>query len=328
MELSIGSTYPIRHKIYWRGEPTDAVALPIVNVYDITEDPTAVPPINPNVAIYTNLTAEKLETEVGVYQINLPPQVTYKSRDLKLEWSYNVGGSNQVRTHKVFVIQPYVDIEQSVGALSIGEDPSDPNYKTYEELRAAERYARKQIEAYTGQKFYLYDDSFSVYGSDSDTLVLPEKIYELHKLYINDILLIDTLADPDINNWNYDIGIAESGFSLRLNRATMLDNTVYTANGMVPPTIHDGDGIFKLGYRYTVQGRFGYAEVPNEVELAAIELMRDYFSNDNAWRNKYIGELSTFDWNFKYTGGAHSGTGNLYVDTLLDDYVVSKIVII
>ncbi len=47
MELSIGSTFPIKHKVYWRGEPTDTDALPVVTVYDVTEDPTANPPINP-----------------------------------------------------------------------------------------------------------------------------------------------------------------------------------------------------------------------------------------------------------------------------------------
>jgi hypothetical protein len=327
MELSIGSTFPIKHKVYWRGEPTDADALPVVTVYDVTEDPTANPPINPNSILYT-LTAEKSEVDIGVYQVSLPVNGTYKSRDLKLRWSYQINANAQVREHKVFVIQPYVDIEQSIDSLGLGEDPSDPEYKTYSQLRSAERYARKNIENYTGQKFYLYNETFSIYGSDSDTLLLPEKLYDLHKLYVNDILLIDKLTDPDTDNWNYDIDIVESGFGIRINRANLLDNTVYTANGMVPPTIHDGDGIFKSGNRYTVVGSFGYPNVPDNVELAAIELMKDFFAKDNTWRNKYIGELSTFDWDFKYTSGAHSGTGNLYADKLLEDFVLSKIVII
>jgi hypothetical protein len=29
--------------------------------------------------------------------------------------------------------------------------------------------------------------------------------------------------------------ISESGYGIRINRAGMLDNTVYVANGMVPP---------------------------------------------------------------------------------------------
>lgn len=327
MELSLGSTNPIKHKVYWKGQPTDADSLPLVDVFDVTEDPMVVPEVDPSVILYT-LTSEKLETDIGVYQVSLPVNATYRTKELKLVWRYNVNGSYQQREHKVYVIQPYVDIEQSIESLGIGSDPSDPNYKTYDEIRAAERYARKQIEGYTGQKFYLYDDVFSVYGSNSDTLTLPEKLHDLHKLYIDDILLIDNISNPPINNWNYNVDVVETGFGIRINRAAMLDNTVYTANGMVPPSINNGEGIFKSGHRYTVDGRFGYIDIPNQVELAAIELMKDYFSNDNVWRNKYIGELSTFDWNFKYVSGAHSGTGNLYADTLLSEFVLSKMVII
>jgi len=109
----------------------------------------------------------------------------------------------------------------------------------------------------------------------------------------------------------------------------MLDNTVYTANGMVPPSIHDSTGIFKSGVSYKVQGYFGWEKVPDEVEQAAIELMKDFFAKDTVWRNKYVKKISTFDWDFEYTSEAHSGTGNAYADRLLADYVlVTKVEII
>jgi hypothetical protein len=37
---------------------------------------------------------------------------------------------------------------------------------------------------------------------------------------------------------------------------------------------------FSLELPYKVQGRFGWEKVPDEVELAAIELMKDYFAKD------------------------------------------------
>jgi hypothetical protein len=324
MELYVGSTNPVKHKVFWRGEPTDADYNPTVTVYDITNDPET--NINANTPIYSNLATEKSETDIGVYNLNLPVNATYKSRELNLVWSYSVQSNSQSREHKLFVVVPYVDYAQACDCLRIGNDPSDPNYKTYNEIMAAERYARKVIENYTGQKFYNYLDTCSVYGVDSDSLILPSKIESLYKLYSNDILLEDNLNNVD--NWNYKVDVTESGFALRINRANMLDNTVYTANGMVPPTIHDSYGTFKRGVRYTVFGKFGWSYVPDEVELAAIELMRDYFSKDNLWRNKYINKISTFDWDFEYGSGATSGTGNLYADQLLSDYVVSKVILI
>ena len=108
----------------------------------------------------------------------------------------------------------------------------------------------------------------------------------------------------------------------------MLDNTVYTANGMVPPSINSTYGKFNMNKRYTVVAEFGYEEVPDEVDIATIELMQDFFSKDNLWRKKYINKISTFDWNFEYASGSATGTGNLYVDQLLSDYVVSKALLI
>lgn len=324
MEIYVGSTNPIKHKIFWRGEATDADSNPTVAVYDVSNDPETT--INPLTPLYSGLTTQKSETDIGVYSLNLPVDATYKARDFKLVWSYNIQGSFQSRQHKLFVVQPYADHAQVYDYLRIGNDPSDPNYKSYEEIVSAERYARKVIENYTGQKFYNYPDVCSVYGTDSDSLMLPSRIESLYRLHANDILLEDNLNN--IDNWNYKVDVTESGFALRINRANMLDNTVYTANGMVPPSINDSSGIFRRGVRYTVFGKFGWQEVPDEVELAAMELMKDYFSKDNMWRNKYVTKISTFDWDFEYGSGSTSGTGNLYADQLLSDYVVSKVILI
>jgi hypothetical protein len=324
MEIYVGSTAPVKHKIFWRGEPTDADSNPTVAVYDVSNDPQVT--INPLIPLYSGLTTQKSETDIGVYILNLPVDATYKARDFKLVWSYNVQGSSQSRSHKLFVVQPYVDHAQAYEYLRIGNDPSDPNYRSYDEIVSAERYARKVIENHTGQKFYSYPDVCSVYGIDSDVLMLPAKIQSLYKLYANDILLEDNLNN--IDNWNYKVDVTESGFALRINRADMLDNTVYTANGMVPPSINGSSGTFRRGVRYTVFGNFGWNDIPDEVELATMELMKDYFSKDNMWRNKYVTKISTFDWDFEYGSGSTSGTGNLYADQLLSDYVVSKVILI
>ena len=323
MEIYVGSNNPVKHKVFWRGEPTDTDNLPVVSVYDVSNDP--ITPINPNTVLF-NVTAEKVETDNGLYQIFLPTSITNKTRELKVSWTYAISGLTQTKEHKLFVVQPYTDLAQASTVMGIGNDLSDPNYKSYDELFAAEKYARKVIENYTGQEFYQYYETHSVYGTDSDTLSLPSRITNLYKLYSNDVLLEDNINN--IDNWNYQVDITESGFGIRINRAAMLDNTVYTANGMVPPSIHDSPGIFQRGVRYTVFGKFGWETVPDEVELACIELMKDYFSKDNLWRNKYVNKISTFDWDFEYGSGATSGTGNLYADQLLSDYVVSKVLLI
>lgn len=324
-EILLNSQSPIIHQVFWNGEPAVAMSLPNVKIYDVTNDPAISPSISPTTILRT-ISAIADENNPGTYYINVPYDLTDRNRTLKLVWQYSVDNTLITKVDEVEVVTPYVDFNH-VQDLGFSMDSSDPGYKSYKELLRAEKYARKQIEQYTGQSFYLYDDVYSINGYDSDTLPLPAKVYQLHELYANDVLLLDTLNN--INNWNYNVELSTTGYGIRINRANMLDNTVYTANGMIPPSIHDGSGVFRSNVTYKVQGRFGWERVPQEVELAAVELMKDYFSKDTVWRNKYIKNISTFDWDFEYTSEAYAGTGNAYADRLLADYVmVSKVEII
>ena len=318
-EILIRTQSPITHQIFWNGDISAPDSLPSVKLYDVTEDAAVSPSIAPTTLLET-LTPYPDENNPGTYTVNIPYQYTDRNKTLQLKWQYSMSGVPVTRTDEVYVVTPYVDFNH-VQDLGFSSDASDPGYKSYKELIKAERYARKQIEQHTGQNFYLYDDIYVVYGYDSDILPLPAKINTIHELYSRDVLLLDTINN--IDNWSYPVEISETGYGIKINRAGIVDNTVYVANGMVPPSIHDyGSGIFQSGTPYKVQGRFGWEKVPDDVELAAIELMKDYFNKDTVWRNKYIKKISTFDWDFEYTGEAHTGTGNAYADKLLADYVL------
>jgi hypothetical protein len=324
-EILINSQSPVTHQVFWNGEITVPDSIPVAKLYDVTNDPAISPSVNPT-QLLTTLTSYEDENNPGSYAVNIPYLYTNRNKTLRLQWEYVIKSTSVTRSDEVYVITPYVDFNH-VQDLGFSMDSSDPGYKSYKDLVRAERYARKQIEQYTGQNFYLYNDLYVVYGYGSDILPVPAKIHQLHELYANDILLLDNINE--INNWNYPVEISESGYGIKVNRAGMLDNTVYTANGMVPPSIHDSNGIFKSGVPYKVQGYFGWEKVPDEVEQAAIELMKDYFAKDTVWRNKYVKKISTFDWDFEYTSEAHSGTGNAYADRLLSEYVlVTKVEII
>lgn len=324
-EILINSQSPITHQVFWNGDIRIPDTVPVAKLFDVTNDPAIIPLVAPTTILET-LTSVADENNPGTYVVYVPYQYTDRYRQLRLKWEYYIDNKFVSREDEIFVVTPYVDFNH-VQDLGFSTDSSDPQYKSYKELLRAEKYARKQIEQYTGQKFYLYDDLYTIYGYDSDTLPLPSKIHALHELYGNDILLLNTITN--INNWNYQVEVTTTGYGIRINRAAMFDNTVYTANGMVPPSIHDGSGVFRSNVAYRIQGRFGWEKVPDEVELAAIELMKDYFSKDTVWRNKYIKNISTFDWDFEYTSEAYAGTGNAYADRLLTDYVmVSKVEII
>jgi hypothetical protein len=327
-QIYIDQTAPIKTKIFWGGEiiaaDDDVVT---ATIYDVTGDQT----LDPLVLSTDDLdviTATKLDNDEGTYQIVIPFQFCQRNRTFKIVWEYQVDGTEASHSQYVDVVTPYVNLSDAWDQMNVGTDPSDPNYKTYYEMQLAERYARKLIEDFTEQSFYLYDDKQVVYGFGSDILPLPYKINSIHKLYENDVLLVDNINDVD--NWVYSPVISESGYGIRVNRQELTDNVVYTANGMVPPTIYDrGDGSsFRDGYRYTVEGRFGWSKVPSDIQEACIVLMKQFFEKDTEWRNKYVKSISAFDWKFEYTGAAQNGTGNLYADKLLSPYVVTSMVAI
>ena len=321
-EIYIDQTSPIKTKIFWGGEIVDADGNVTATIYDITEDATVNPTVDPNTAILT-LTATKLETDIGTYQIVIPIDYCRRNKRFKIVWSYTISGSPASHTYYTEVVTPYANMADIWEDLNFGTDPSDPNYKTYHEVQMAEKYARKLIETFTAQFFYLYDETQVVYGYGSDILPMPFRVHEIHELYENDVLLVDKINN--VNNWLYDPQISESRFGIRVDRTQMIDNTVYTANGLVPPTIYDLDyrGAFKKDARYTVAGRFGWSSVPDNVEEACIILIKQFFEKDTAWRNKYVKNISAFDWQFEYMEDAHRGTGNLYADQLLLPYVIN-----
>jgi hypothetical protein len=327
-EIYVNSNTPIKTKIYWEGELVIPDGNVTAAVYDITEDPAITPAILPT-TVLTTLTATAVETDTGTYQVVLPFSYSVRNRKFKLVWSYVVSSVSGTHITYVDVATPYINLNEHIDSLNLGSDPSDPNYKTYNDIRVAERYARKIIEDYTGQEFYLYDDTEVVYGNNSDILPLPYKINSIYQLYSNDILFIDNTTNPATNNWTYTPIISETGFGIRVDRTGLIDNTVYVANGMVPPTINDNiNGAFAKNVRYKVIGKYGWDLVPSNVQQACVELMKDYFSKDNIWKNKYVKNIQTFDWQFEYSGDAYRGTGNAYVDQLLNPYVINGMVVI
>lgn len=326
-EIYKNNITPVKTKIFWNGEIVNADNDEVTaTVYDITEDPTITPAIDPTQQISSSQ-ADKVETDNGTYQLTLSTWYTERDRKLKIVWSYEIDGFDGQHTTYVDIVTPYASLEEVIEDIGLGSDANDPNHKTYHELRMAEKYARKMVEFYTGQKFYLYDDKFTVIGNDSDTLALSSKLNNLHTLHANDILLVDNLNN--INNLGYALEPTTSGFGIRLNQSSYVDNTVYVANGMLPPSISDiNPNIFRRGIRYDVYGRFGWNDIPDEVEQATIEIMKTYFAKDRIWKDRYVNKISTTDWDFQYSSDAFSGTGSAYADKLLLSYVVTQMVVV
>ena len=155
-EIYKDQTSPIKTKIFWGGEITNADNDEVnAIIFDITEDSTINPTVDPNDAILV-LEATKVETDNGTYQVVIPFEFCRRNRKFKIVWNYTVDGNEASHIYYTDVVTPYANLSDVWDDLNFGTDPSDPNYKTYHEVQMAEKYARKLIEIYTNQFFYEY----------------------------------------------------------------------------------------------------------------------------------------------------------------------------
>ena len=319
-EIYKSQTSPIYTKIYWGGEITDADGVVTAVVKEVTANGT----VYPTIAAYT---AVKIESDIGTYQITMPYSLTSVPKKLSITWTYFVGGIQGQNTQIVDIVTPYVNIAEVIDDLNFGTDASDPNYKTYNELQLAEKYARKLIEAYTNQVFYSYSGTQVAQGYGSDILPLPIRIEEITSLQEQDVTVFQ--SGLIVNNWFYTPIVSESNYGIRINLQDLQDDAIYSANGMIPPSINSRgySGAFQKDFRYKVDGVFGWYYVPDNVREACKILMKQYFEQDRAWKDKYVKNISTFDWKFEFMEDAHRGTGNLYADQLLAPYVTNGMVV-
>jgi len=319
-EIYKSQTSPVKTKIYWAGEITDADGTVTAAVSEVLG--------NNSFTLLATYTATKLETDIGTYQITIPYALTSVPKKLTIRWTYTIGGIQAANTQLVDIVTPYVSIYDVIDDLNIGTDPSDPNHRTYNDLQQAEKYARKLIEAYTNQVFYSYTGTQVALGHGSDILPLPSRLEQITKLYEEDVKVFDSTLST--NNWFYTPIVSESSYGIRVNLQDLQDDTIYSANGMVTPSVNSRGyaGSFKKDFRYKVEGVFGWSYVPDNVKEASKILMQQYFEKDRAWKDKYVKNISTFDWKFEFLDKAHTGTGNLYADQLLAPYVVNGMVVI
>ncbi len=87
-------------------------------------------------------------------------------------------------------------------------------------------------------------------------------------------------------------------------------------------------GYFNNGSKYSVEGMFGYRNVPIEIYDCTIRLANDFFHQDTIWKEKYVKSMQTGDWNVDISPAAFTGTGNSAVDRMLEPFVANRMVVI
>lgn len=262
---------------------------------------------------------------LGKYTFDLDSTYTSLNRVLQVIWSYSINGKQTSQEDFYESYTPYATVSDIIDYYGFGTRSSDVNYRSQDEIQAAEFVARMQIENYTGQTFGRKWGDQEIFGNDSDALELVERMLSVEMLYENGILSIDYTANPILNNFGWDIELTTTYRAIRIVNN---DNQAAIAyDSSFDPTILYA-GRFRAGYRYKVWGEKGWIYVPQDVRRCTVILAGDYLSRDSEWRNKYLNKIQLGDINFQLDSGAFTGTGNVIVDQILDQYRNTGIVII
>lgn len=240
-----------------------------------------------------------------------------------VQWSYLLDGVYSRQTDYYAIETPYASSDDIVDFLGFGTTPADANYIEEQKIIVAEKMARTIINGYTGQKFGKYRGSQEQFGIGSDGINLVEKMTSIDKVWENGVLVIDKTADPQLNNFGFEIELSPTGKVARIVNAGW---DVRYDNQMDPTIMYYGR--FRDNTRYKFEGGIGWVYVPHDIKLAAMLLVNDILSNDFNWRNKYLKKVDLSEISFEMAKGAFNGTGNIMVDNILDQYRNVNIVVI
>ena len=309
MELYTGQTQDIFLDVYVEDELRLSDTNPTVSLYDGETD----------VLITSGFGLPEADDE-GHYRYRVLDNYVMTDKTIKAVWTYNVDNNPMTQTFYYNVVTPYISISEAYTRLHFGREEGDLNYVNYHEMQQAEKFARFMVENYTGIKFGKYAKTVSAYGQDADVLFLGERIVSFTQIKENGKLVIDTTNS--INNFNFPLEITPTNHSLRIvsdediNEGGKLD-IVYPSNGS-----------FYGGYRYDITGVFGWKSVPEKVQTAMLMLIKDYFGKDNIWRARFVQSVSFGDTDMQFSKLAFRGTGNFYVDKLLDEFKSTNMAVI
>jgi hypothetical protein len=244
----------------------------------------------------------------------VPLSETTVEDTVQIVWSAVVGGETATKVGTLEIVTPYLTPEELAARYNWSFNSADSNYKPRQDVIDAERIARFIINAYTKKKFGEKIGTVVAYGQNTDTLTLGTPIVSISKMYQNGELVID---GSDFSKFGYGLEITETGVSVRVLDPDFTD-IAESESIRVTPLL--GGAAFRQGWRYSIEGVFGYQFIPTDIEDATAMLVNDYVCRDALWRARYINKIEMRDWKFTFEKEAFRGTGNLIVDQMLANY--------
>jgi hypothetical protein len=239
----------------------------------------------------------------GAVSFTLAPK--YLDYTGSLAASVKDSSGNTVIMTNIEIIRPYCNLDSVASALSI-TDGSEIGY---------ERLARYIIDSQT-QGFPFIRKEKDIIGMGMDYLPIDEKIYKIYKVYKNEELVYNSSLSASVNLVTY--AITKDGSSI-----TNVENESDAENKVNYKSVwHERylDPAFADGAEYRVDADYGWKVIPQDIQEACEMLVQDIKSDNLRYINRYIESFDNEDFKIKFAKNPTAGTGNMFVDKILEKY--------
>lgn len=248
------------------------------------------------------------------WTIALPASISQYDRVLRLDLT--LGGTTE-ESFFIKLVRQYASPAEiaSFLDLTITDTPTSSDQVTTSALNRYERLAREAINSEVNREFNKKHLKIAVLGNDSDVLPLNTHILEIKKVWKDDELYYDS-ADTASSKFDYPIEINNTGYGIKIvSEGDNIDEWTQNHSYAIPSS-----GVWVKNSMYVIEGVFGSAYIPNDINMAVSLLVEDYRCSDAGIRNRYIESNQNEAFTVKYSTNAFFGTGNAVVDKILGKY--------
>ena len=299
-----------------------------------------VPEANKEYIVSLENTPRTIEIEIVVTS-NEDSEITFElnGETVKYDHNYSViiyesddGNYGDIVIEDILnIMRPYVDPN------TLGSSPQEiAQYVEYEQL------ARGLVDSVIGPKGFMFEKAImEVVGDGTDYLPLWDRGYKILQVYENGDLVYDADQNPPyLGEFMYGITQDKSAIykeyvpvTTNFNRAEKRPRKLPRGasdsfRGNVPidssnQILYDQPVMFPEGYDYVVVFEAGWKVIPHDVQDATMRLIEDIKCGKLDYAKQYITNYSTDQYNITFDTSMFQGTGNNYVDRILQKYIVS-----
>jgi hypothetical protein len=235
------------------------------------------------------------------------------------------------------IMKPYVNPYMLAEKYGSGTASEVSEYMENEQL------ARGLIDSVIGPKGLIFEKTvMEVVGEGTDYLPLWDMGYKVLQVYENGDLVYDVNAEDPSLGKGFVYGItqdrsaiykeyvpAQIGFNRAEKRPRKLPRAVSDSyRGSVPidsanQIMYDQPVLFPEGWDYVVIYEAGYKVIPHDIEDATTRLIDDIKCGKLDYAKRYVTDYRTDQFSVTIDTSAFQGTGNNFVDRILQRYIVS-----